>query len=138
MTVGASDVLPRYAKVPVEYETEAKPAHLRCSKIVAAAPTGQPPTVLLEVRGDLDKVLVARMRESLFSAAAQSPHRIVIDMAEVSFVDTVGLRTLIAVRRRCAAGGTGFALRRPSRAVKRLLSVTHLDHVFDVEHERRG
>jgi anti-anti-sigma factor len=96
------------------------------------------PTVLLEVRGDLDKTRVARMRESLFTAAASCPNRIVIDMAQVSFVDGDGLRTLIAARRRCAAGGTDFALRRPSLAVRQLLSLTHLERVFDVEYERRG
>jgi anti-anti-sigma factor len=114
------------------------PAELRCSHLAGTTRSGQTAMVLLEVHGDLDKALVARMRETLFSAAASSPERIVIDMAAVSFVDAVGLRTLIAARRRCAAAGTGFALRRPSRAVRRLLSVTHLDNVFDVEQERRS
>ncbi len=138
MTVDTSDASPRYSRSPVAFETEATTAHLRCSEISDSHSKGLSPTVLLEVQGDLDNALVARMRESLFSAAASSPPRIVIDMAEVSFVDTVGLRTLIAARRRCAAAGTDFALRSPSRAVLRLLSVTHLESVFDVEQERRG
>lgn len=96
------------------------------------------PTVLLEVHGELDKSRVARMRESLFSAAASAPHRIVVDMADVSFVDTDGLRTLIAARRRCVAGGMDFALRRPSDAVRQMLMLTRLDGVFDVEYERRS
>jgi anti-sigma B factor antagonist len=136
MPVGTADALPRYTPAPVAYEHEATPADLRCTQIAGIARTGQPPTFLVEVHGDLDKTLVARMRESLFSAAASSPDRIVIDLAQVSFVDAVGLRTLIAARRRCVAAGTTFALRRPSRAVRRLLSVTHLENVFDVEPER--
>ncbi len=138
MTVGTADALPRYAPTSGAYEMRAVPSELRCSQIASAGRSGQAPTVLVEIHGDLDKTMVARMRESLFAAAASSPGRIVIDMADVSFLDTVGLRTLIAARRRCVAAGTSFALRRPSRPVRRLLSVTHLDNVFDVEHERRG
>ncbi len=114
--------------------------HCTTSPGAASAPgsagsrRGKPrPSVLLEVRGDLDETLVARMRESIFSAAAERPESIVVDLADVSFVDTVGLRTLIAGRRRCSASGTTFALRSPSRAVRRLLSMTHLDTIFDVE-----
>ncbi len=99
------------------------------------ASAGASPTVFLEVHGDLDQTRVARMRESIFSAAASSPDRIVLDMADVSFVDASGLRTLIAARRRCAAAGMDFALRRPSHAVRQMLSLTRLEKVFDVEHE---
>ncbi len=78
-------------------------------------------------------MLVAKLRESIFSEAANRPGRIVVDLSNVSFLDTAALRTLIAARRRCAAGNTGFALRRPSRAVQRVLALTHLEHVFAVE-----
>lgn len=94
------------------------------------------PTVLLEVHGDLDAARVARMRESLFSAAASAPDRIIVDMADVSFVDAYGLRTLIAVRRRCAAAGMDFALRDPSGVVRQMLTATRLERIFEVEHER--
>ncbi len=121
------------ALFPISFEAEAGAAGLSFSQLPLRASSVRRRSFLLEVHGDLDEELVSRMRESLFSAAASSPGRIVIDLADVSFLDGMGLRTLIAARRRCVAGGTTFALRRPSSAVRRLLSLTHLEGVFDVE-----
>jgi anti-sigma B factor antagonist len=117
------------------FEAERLLPGLRCSELAELETTQRGPVVLLEIHGDLDETLVARVRESVFSAAAASPRRIVIDLADVSFVDGIGLRTLIAARRRCAGGPTTLTLRSPSRSVRRLLSRTHLDTVFDVEEQ---
>ena len=126
----AGEVESQEADTPRELSS----ATLLCTRFANGKPANA--ELLFEVCGDLDDTLVARMRESIFSAAATRPRRIVVDLARVGFVDAVGLRTLIAARRRCTAGGTGFALRRPSRAVQRLLSQTRLDTVFDVEPAR--
>jgi anti-sigma B factor antagonist len=112
-------------------------SEVRCSEITAPASNRDRPVVLLEIHGDMDESLVARVRESIFSAAAMAPRRIVIDLADVSFVDAVGLRTLIAARRRCAGGPTTLTLRSPSRPVRRLLSRTRLDSVFEFEERGR-
>ena len=104
-----------------------KPAALRMA-------AGEPADVFaLTLTGDVDLRSVAGLRATLSAAAARRPARIVIDVADVTFMDTAALRTLIAIRRRCVAGGIGFTLRRPSHVVERLLTVTRLATVFDVE-----
>jgi anti-sigma B factor antagonist len=113
------------------------------SALEPAPPAGRPGLVsssgvtgdvfLLTLSGDVDLPHVAALRATLSAAAARRPERIVVDVAEVTFMDTAALRTLIAIRRRCVAGGIGFTLRRPSYVVERLLTITHLSSVFDVE-----
>ncbi len=88
---------------------------------------------VLTLSGDIDLRSVAGLRATLSAAAARRPARIVVDVADVTFMDTAALRTLIAIRRRCVAGGIGFTLRRPSHVVEQLLTVTRLATVFDVE-----
>jgi anti-sigma B factor antagonist len=109
------------------------PRRVHCSRSDTGHPSRPHTFFVLDVQGDLDEDMVAEMRVAVFSAASERPYRITIDLSGVSFVDTAGLRTLIASRRRCVAGGIEFTLRRPSRAVQRLLKVTHLDSVFQVE-----
>jgi anti-sigma B factor antagonist len=109
---------------------------VRCSRSYTGHPSGRDTILVLDVEGDLDEDMVAEMRVAVFSAASERPRGITIDLSGVGFVDTAGLRTLIASRRRCVAGGIDFTLRRPSRAVQRLLKVTHLDAVFQVEQDQ--
>jgi anti-sigma B factor antagonist len=92
-----------------------------------------PDVFVLTLTGDIDLPHVAALRATLSAAAARRPASIVVDVAGVTFMDTAALRTLIAIRRRCVAGGIGFTLRRPSHVVDRLLTITHLTSVFDVE-----
>ncbi len=128
-----SGTLPRKSRPALlNFDSVAAPSTLRCSELPQVAGQSEA-SFLVEVCGDLDERLVARMRESIFSAATKHPACIVVDLEQVSSVDGSGLRTLIAARRRCSAGGTRFALRRPSPSVQRLLRLTHLHHVFDVD-----
>jgi anti-sigma B factor antagonist len=116
-------------------ERQHAPRRVRCSRSSTGHPSRPDTVFVLDVQGDLDEDLVAEMRAAVFSAASERPYGITIDLADVSFVDTAALRTLIASRRRCVAGGIRFTRRRPSHAVQRLLKVTHLDAVFQVEED---
>jgi anti-anti-sigma factor len=61
--------------------------------------------------------------------AAQRPGPIVLDMSEVSFMDTSGIRELIRVRN----AGHEVIIRRPSYSVEFILGLTHLDQVMRVD-----
>jgi len=92
-----------------------------------------PATVVVEVCGDLDLATVARVRERLESAMAARPDRIVVDLSACAFVDASALAMLLeAHRRTCRAGGV-LTLRGCSPRVLRLLSLTGLRRVFDLD-----
>lgn len=63
--------------------------------------------------------------------SAVQPERLVIDVAEVGFVDSSGLAVLLAIRRG-VPGGT-LVLRGARRQLLRLLTITGVDQLVTLE-----
>ena len=57
----------------------------------------------------------------------------VIDLADVSFIDSSGLRCLLGASRRAKVRGTFIALRHVGPEVMRLLEITGTTELFDVD-----
>lgn len=59
--------------------------------------------------------------------------RVVLDLSGIEFIDSSGLRVVLAARERLAAEGAALVLRAPSEAVHRLLEITDLLDRLDIE-----
>jgi anti-anti-sigma factor len=92
-----------------------------------------PQVVVVEVQGDLDAARVPRVKALLEDAVGLRPQQLVIDLAGCSFLDASGLTVLLDVHRRLARVGSVLTLRGCSPRVMKLLSLTGLRRVFDVE-----
>jgi anti-sigma B factor antagonist len=57
---------------------------------------------------------------------------LVLDMAQVTFMDSSGLRVLIELNRRASAAGVALTVRAPSRAVARIIEISGLSDVIEV------
>lgn len=57
---------------------------------------------------------------------------LVIDMADVTFMDSSGLRVLIELNRRVSEAGTSLTVRAPSRAVARIIEISGLSDLIEV------
>ena len=81
------------------------------------------------VGGELD----AHTSPQLAAALAELPpgdHDIIIDVGQIEFMDSSGLRVVIDVHQRAADAGRRLVLRQPSASVQRLLEVSGLsDHL---------
>jgi anti-anti-sigma factor len=99
---------------------------------VPDAPPG-PPVVVVEVVGDLDLASVARVRETLHDALSVRPQQLVVDLSRCAFVDASALAMLLDVHRRAWRSGGVLTLRGCSPRVLRLLSLTGLRRVFDLD-----
>ena len=82
--------------------------------------------------GELDIASTEQLEEELTEAEAGSPDAVVIDLRGVEFIDSTGLRALIAADERARSSGRRLAIVRGSNAVERLFSVTQLDQRLDV------
>jgi anti-anti-sigma factor len=98
-----------------------------------ASPRSTASSVVVDVCGDLDLATVARMRERLEDALATHPERLVVDLSSCPFVDASALAMLLEVHRRLSRAGGVLTLRGCSPRVLRLLSLTGLRRVFDLE-----
>ncbi len=63
----------------------------------------------------------------------EGPNPVVIDLAAVEFIDSSGLRSLLAASRRAESRNTHVVLRKPSTGVMRLLSITGTTEQFTVQ-----
>lgn len=57
---------------------------------------------------------------------------IAIDFADVTFMDSSGLRTLIRVHQECEEAGTKVVVRSPSEPVKKLLNIAGMDGLLHI------
>jgi anti-sigma B factor antagonist len=65
--------------------------------------------------------------------SSASSGRVVVNASDVTFIDSSGLRVLIDLSERAAAVGAKLVISSPSRSVARVLQLTGLDDVFEVE-----
>ena len=84
---------------------------------------------VLVVRGELDVYSAPALDEAVDAALQDGARRLVLDLAEVGFIDSSGLRSMIRARKEAGSGPDAVRLRNPQPATVRLLDITGLtDH----------
>lgn len=82
---------------------------------------------IVSAAGEIDISNVRPLRERLFELAA-SGAPLVVDLAEVSFIDSVGLATLVGAANRAAAHGGSLQVACAQPKIRQLVRLTGLDH----------
>ncbi len=89
--------------------------------------------VLVCLGGELDVYSSPHLRSTLLALIdGQGNLALVIDLADLQFIDSTGLSVLLTALRRSRAHGGDVVLRHPAPAILRLLKVTGMDRVFNV------
>ena len=79
---------------------------------------------MVTVDGELDISTVPRLSETIHEELRLSPNRIVLDLAGMTFCDSLGLGTLVVLSRTARLQQTYLQLRNPSPLFTRMLDVT--------------
>jgi anti-sigma B factor antagonist len=87
--------------------------------------------VVVSLAGELDLYNAEEVRAALVDAAADGPEAFVVDLAEVTFIDSTALGVLIEACSR-TTDHSGFRLAAPGLEVRRALEVSGLDRHFVV------
>lgn len=82
--------------------------------------------------GDFDVRCTPQVRTALYDALAVHP-RVVVDLRRVATVDVTALKVLAVASRHAALRGGQLRLRGCNGAVRRLLHLTHLIRLVEVE-----
>jgi anti-sigma B factor antagonist len=85
--------------------------------------------VVVHLVGELDLYNAGAVRNSLLGSAEEQPERLVVDLAEVEFVDSTTLGVLVEAKKALRDGRSLF-LAAPGVATRRALEVTGLDRHF--------
>ncbi len=83
-----------------------------------------PDRVILVLVGELDMASAPLLQGAVESAEIDSRQLVVLDLAGLEFIDSTGLRVILAMRKLCSERGQELAVTRGSQQVERLLSVT--------------
>ena len=89
-------------------------------------------TTTVRLHGEIDVLTVDQVRVSLVEALEGRPSTIVVDLAELSFIDSTGLGALIFGFQRARDQGVAFQLAHPSRGVRQILVLSGLLEVVEL------
>ncbi|WP_261568685.1 STAS domain-containing protein [Frankia gtarii] len=84
--------------------------------------------------GDIDYSSLDLLREALLDARVAGVRDIVVDLAQVSFLDSQGLAVILFAHQRQRSVGGRLALRNLNEDAYRLLHVTNLTSVIEIDH----
>jgi anti-anti-sigma factor len=87
--------------------------------------------VHVRLRGVLDMGTVAGLEAKLAEVEAASPPTLVIDLRDLTFMDSTGLRELFQARRRASAAERRLVLVKGSEPIDRVLEIVRADSVLE-------
>jgi anti-anti-sigma factor len=80
--------------------------------------------------GRLALLSAAELRQRLGHEVAAGRHRLVVDLAQVAFIDSSGLGALIGALKAARLAGGDLRIARPSEQTRIVLELTTLDRVL--------
>jgi len=90
------------------------------------------PMRILELHGRLDAHTVAPVQAWLERATAGPEAQILVNLADVAFIDSTALGTLVQGLKRCRQGGGDLRLCCLQRPVRMIFELTRLDRAFTI------
>lgn len=105
------------------------PGNPRDEPVAAVSENGE--AVVVRLTGELDLYNAPALRKTLLECVDRKPARLVVDLAEVTFVDSTALGALIEARARIGSKD-GFVLTSPGLEARRALEISGLDRHFEV------
>jgi anti-sigma B factor antagonist len=88
---------------------------------------------VVRVAGDLEFGTAASLRSALIDLAQQGCDPLIVDIEGLDFIDSTGLSLLVQAKQRIEAQGQHFILRNPSARVLRVLEISGLAELFQIE-----
>ena len=87
--------------------------------------------IVVALAGELDLSTVSRFVNAIDDALDDRPPALELDLSELTFIDSSGLRVLVSLSKDAQARGTTLGLRNIPRHAQRVLDITGLTEWFD-------
>ncbi|NJK59938.1 MAG: STAS domain-containing protein [Oscillatoriales cyanobacterium SM2_1_8] len=92
---------------------------------------------LMEPKGKLDVTNAAQFRSQVNTAIAAKAQYLIVDLADVNFMDSSGLGALVAALKAVRASGSELVVCSLSEQVQMLFDLTSMSKIFKVYRSRR-
>lgn len=88
--------------------------------------------LILRVKGKLDKVLSPLVEKKVFQFTSAGQSKVLIDLSEVSYINSCGLRMLLAVKKQIKSVPGKFIICSLRPEVLEMMKICGFDHVFEI------
>jgi anti-sigma B factor antagonist len=89
-------------------------------------------SVVVAVSGELDVASAPALRQELYRVIDQHANKVVVDLAEMEFIDSTGLGVLVGALKRVKEQGGALELRALSPSARRVFDITGLSKAFTI------
>ena len=90
-------------------------------------------SVILRAQGELDMATLPKLREALSKEDHPPPSKVVIDFADLSFIDVTGIRGLVAAHRQAEASGRSLRVVNPTKWILKVFELTSTTYLLAPE-----
>jgi anti-anti-sigma factor len=87
---------------------------------------------VLPLKGEIDLHVSPSVTASLNEMIDKKPERLVVDLSDVSYIDSAGLAALIEAMQKVEGYGGRFALAGLQETVRSIFEISRLDQVFQI------
>jgi anti-sigma B factor antagonist len=87
---------------------------------------------ILPLKGEIDLHVSPVITASLNTMIDKRPERVVIDLSDVTYIDSAGLAALIQAMQKVEAYGGKFLLAGLQETVRSIFEISRLDQVFQI------
>jgi anti-sigma B factor antagonist len=91
---------------------------------------------VIAARGEIDLFTAPDLKQVLTEAIESGQHRLVIDLSDVSFLDSTALGVLIGAVKRLRSRGGALAIVNTEPSIAKTFEITGLDQIFTILPDR--
>jgi anti-sigma B factor antagonist len=88
---------------------------------------------VVRIEGEVEFATAPRLRATLLDLAQEGASPVVLDLADVSFVDPAGISLMIQAKKRLASANSDLVLRSPQASVRRVLEISGVTELFQID-----
>ena len=88
--------------------------------------------VVIRPSGDIDLSRAPSLRTQIAEVFKNEPHRVIVDLTEVPYMDSSGVATLVEGMQIASRGGAKFILLGLQERVRSIFEIARLDTVFTI------
>ena len=86
-----------------------------------------------KINGEVDVATSGAFRSALEDEISQGKTTIVLDMSEMEYIDSTGIGVLMDLKKNCMAPEQNFLLFHPKRSIVKLMQLTGVDNIFEIQ-----
>lgn len=94
--------------------------------------------VEVQVKGEIDAYTAPKLRETLFPLSEQENISMVVNLSDVSYMDSTGLGVFVGLFKSVRAHNGEFRLEGLSERLRRLFDITGLADIIDIKSDTEG